>query len=233
MIHSIVFVQFTCLTVLSDNLCPGPLGLEPSTSYSMHFFTQSSSSFRSTCHTNAACSAAIPMLCHLYLVSLSAPYLEICLFNATHPPDHSALCSLKCHHIFFPYRPGLTSMQHAASHTTAVQPSSHNQRNVLIDKQLYQLPELIPTNSNSGRLEIRYDTIRDAILTYARKPTWVGLIYRTELTTKKCKNRKKTKSRKQICSEITVNSLGNPCIVNPEEEKERAAVWRIYRKESF
>ena len=26
-----------------------PLGLEPSTSYSMHFFTQSSSSFRSTC----------------------------------------------------------------------------------------------------------------------------------------------------------------------------------------
>jgi len=26
---------------------------------------------------------------------------------------------------------------------------------------------------------IRYDTIRDAILTCARKPTWVGLIYRT------------------------------------------------------
>ena len=33
---------------------------------------------------------------------------------------------------------------------------------------------------------IRYDTIRDAILTCARKPTWVGLIYRTETTTKKC-----------------------------------------------
>jgi len=29
-------------------------------------------------------------------------------------------------------------------------------------------------------------------------------------TTKKCKNRK-TKSRKQICSEITVNNPGNPC----------------------
>ena len=29
-----------------------PLGLEPSTSYSMHFFTQSSSSFRSTCPYN-------------------------------------------------------------------------------------------------------------------------------------------------------------------------------------
>ena len=41
-------------------------------------------------------------------------------------------------------------MHHAASHTTAVQPSSHNQRHVLIGKQWYQLPELIPTNSNSG-----------------------------------------------------------------------------------
>ena len=56
---------------------------------------------------------------------------------------------------------------------------------------------------------IRYDTIRDAILTCARNPTWVSLIYRTQPTTKKCKNRK-TKSRKQICSEITVNSPENP-----------------------
>ena len=56
---------------------------------------------------------------------------------------------------------------------------------------------------------IRYDTIRDAILTCARKPTRVSLIYRTEPTTKKCKT-EKTKSRKQICSEITVNNLGNP-----------------------
>ena len=40
-------------------------------------------------------------------------------------------------------RPGLTSMQHAVSHTTAVQPSSHNQRHVLIGKQRYQRPELI------------------------------------------------------------------------------------------
>ena len=57
---------------------------------------------------------------------------------------------------------------------------------------------------------IRYDTIRDAILTCARKPTWVSLIYRMQPTTKKCKNGT-TKSRKQICSEITVNSPGNPC----------------------
>ena len=34
-------------------------------------------------------------------------------------------------------------------------------------------------------LSLRYDTIRDAILTCARKPTLVSLIYRTETTTKK------------------------------------------------
>ena len=38
-----------------------------------------------------------------------------------------------------------------------------------------------------------YDTIRDAILTCARKPTWVSLIYRTEPTTKKCKTEKTKK----------------------------------------
>jgi len=66
---------------------------------------------------------------------------------------------------------------------------------------------------------IRYDTIRDVILTCARKPTWVSLIYHTEPTIKKCKNRKTT-SRKQICSEITVNCLGNPC----------SETWRRKRK---
>jgi len=36
-----------------------------------------------------------------------------------------------------------------------------------------------------------------------------------------------------MCSEITVNSLGNPCTVNPEEEKGRVAVGRICRKGSI
>jgi len=40
--------------------------------------------------------------------------------------------------------------------------------------------------------------------------TWVSLIYDTEPTTKKCKA-EKLKSNKRICSEVTVNSLGNPC----------------------
>jgi len=52
-IHGILPVQFTCLTVFSHNLCQVffglPLGLAPSTSYCIHFFTQSPSSFCSTC----------------------------------------------------------------------------------------------------------------------------------------------------------------------------------------
>jgi len=52
------------------------------------------------------------------------------------------------------------------------------------------------------------DTIRDAILTCAQKPTWVSLIYRTETDNEKVENRKKLKSKKRICSEVSVNSLG-------------------------
>jgi len=37
-------------------------------------------------------------------------------------------------------------------------------------------------------------TIQDAILTCARKPTRVGLIYRTETTTEKCKKTQKVKT---------------------------------------
>jgi len=72
------FIQFTYLTVFFDNLSPDPLWSSSwSTSYSMHFFTQSSS-FRSTCPSHSSlfcCSAVIPMLCHLHLISLSASSL--------------------------------------------------------------------------------------------------------------------------------------------------------------
>jgi len=40
--------------------------------------------FKAHAHTNAACSAVIPMLCHLYLVSVSAPYLGVCLLAYCH-----------------------------------------------------------------------------------------------------------------------------------------------------
>ena len=63
-------------------------------------------------------------------------YLELYFYlNITYPSNHSHLCLLKCQLIFFPYRPGLTSMQHTTSHTTAVQSPFHNQWYTHIGKQ--------------------------------------------------------------------------------------------------
>ena len=50
----------------------------------MHFFTQSSSSFRSTCPYQRS-------LCHLQLVSLSAPYLPVSSLTHTWYVRHEAL----------------------------------------------------------------------------------------------------------------------------------------------
>jgi len=56
----------------------------------------------------------------------------------------------------------------------------------------------------------------------------VSSIYRTELTTKKWKNRKtKKKLKKRICSEVSVNGLGNPCSQSWRRKR------RISRKEIF
>jgi len=46
-------------------------------------------------------------------------------------------------------------------------------------------PARITRRQTADQCTIRYDTIRDDILTRARKPTRVSLIYRTEPTTKK------------------------------------------------
>jgi len=81
-----------------------PLGLVPSTSYSIHFLTQSLSSFRSTCpyHRNLfRCSTEImssnsSLPPNFLLGTLSC--------NFTHPSYHSHLCPLKCHLIFLSYR---------------------------------------------------------------------------------------------------------------------------------
>ena len=83
-----------------------PLGLGPSASYVIHFFTQSSSS-HNTCpyHCNLLVMLSILNLSLNSLVQNLSFYL-----NAMHPFDHSYLCSLKCYLIFFPYRPGLTSL---------------------------------------------------------------------------------------------------------------------------
>ena len=57
---------------------------------------------------------------------------------------------------------------------------------------------------------IPYDTIRDAILTRAQKLTQVSLTYRTEPETKKWEKEKLKSKKRSICSEVSVNSPGNP-----------------------
>ena len=103
----------------------------------------------------------------------------------------------------------------------------------LLDIQAYCAVSVLSLN---GCQLIRYDTIRDDISTCARKPTWVGLIYRTETTTKNCKTEKLKSKNGYATSNSTrssaiaegprdascqlIKSLGNH-IVSPEEEKER------------
>jgi len=102
--------QFFCTT--SFHVLFGlPLGLEPCTSYSIHFFTQSVSFFRSTCpyHRNLFC-CSINMISSIPSLSLNSLLGTVFYLNITHPSDHSHLCLLKCHLIFFPDRPGLTSV---------------------------------------------------------------------------------------------------------------------------
>ena len=147
-LHAWWYFCTTSLQVLFGLL----LGLEPSTSYAIHFFTQAMFSFRNTCHTIAYCFAVVPRLYHLFLISLNSLLgtLSFTINNITHPSDHSHLCSLKCHLVFFPDRPGLTSMWHTTLHTTAIQPPSPNQWYIPSGKQWYQLPEFILSNLDSG-----------------------------------------------------------------------------------
>jgi len=87
-----------------------PLGLVPSTSYFIPgTFLHPVIVIATHAYTNGTCFAVVPRLYHLILVCLLTLYF--CL-NATHPCDHFHLFQLKCHLVFFSYRPVLTSMQH-------------------------------------------------------------------------------------------------------------------------
>jgi len=85
-VHGIILVQFTC--VFFHNLSPSFLWSTswpaPSTSYSIHFFTQSLSSFRSTCpyYRNLVCCSTEIMSSNPSL-SLN-PFLELYLVASHH-----------------------------------------------------------------------------------------------------------------------------------------------------
>ena len=77
----------------------------------------------------------------------------------------------------------------------------------------------------------RYDTIRNDILTCAQKLTQFTLIYLTEPTVKKRKTEKKLKIKKRICSEVSVNSAGNPW--SQSERRKGRLRWEGFAQKRF
>jgi len=86
-----------------------PLGLGPSTSYSMHFFTSHYLLFAEHAHTNAACSAVISMLSSIPSLSLS--YLLGNLSFSLVPHIHlTILISARWSATTFSFLPGQVSL---------------------------------------------------------------------------------------------------------------------------
>ena len=137
-VHSIflcsVYVPDSLFAPLLQVLFVLPLHLKPSTSYSIHFFTQSFF-FRNTC----------PYHCNLFCCST---WNSVFYHNITHPSDHSYLCPLNCHLIFFSCRPSLTSRQYTTVLCTYCH-SLHSPSHYPIGKQWYQLSEFNQSNSNT------------------------------------------------------------------------------------
>jgi len=111
MICGILHVQFTCLTVFFHNL----------STFSLVYVL----AWHPQLHTRYISSPSHCLFCCSTEIMSSNPCLSlscdsILWLNATHPFNHSHLCLLKCHLIFLSYRPGLTSMEHTTSHTTAL-----------------------------------------------------------------------------------------------------------------
>jgi len=112
-IHSILPIQFKCLTFCTTSLqvlfCL-PLGLAPSTSYSIHFFTQSLSSFCNTCpyHHNLFCCSTKIMSSNPCFSLKSLPgTLSFTLMPHIHPTIFISVCWSATS---FSYKSGLTFM---------------------------------------------------------------------------------------------------------------------------
>jgi len=149
-IYSILPVQFTCLHAWYSFAQPLsksfglPLGLAPFTSYSIPFFSQSLSSFCNTypyyhilfcCGTESTSSNP-----SLSFNSLLGTHFYL---NVTYPSDHSNLCLLTFHIIFFSYRPSLTSVQHTTLHTADVRfPSNYQWYFLLVSSGMDCLSKL-------------------------------------------------------------------------------------------
>jgi len=122
-----------------------PLGLAPSTSYSIHFFTQSLSSLCSTCpyHRNLYCCSTKIMSSN---PSLSRNPLLRTLSCSLMPHIHlTILISARWSAAWFSFLMGQVSLacKHTTLDTTAVQSPSYYQWCILTGKQWYQLSEFL------------------------------------------------------------------------------------------
>ena len=149
---------------LLHNLPPSPLlstsWSGTSTSYFVHFFTQWLSSFRNTCpyqHNLFCCSIKIMSFNPSLLFNSLLGTLSFTLTPHIHLTTH--LYPLKCHLIFFSCRPGLTSMQHTTSHTSAVQSPSHYQWDIVIGKQWYPTAWIYSIQFEFWSLKTKVDVI--------------------------------------------------------------------------
>jgi len=125
------------------------VGLEPSTSYSIHIFTQSASSFAAHTHTIATCFAVISVS-SIPSLSLSS-LLGTLSFTLTLHIHLTILISARWSATSFSFLTGQVPLPCSIQlRKTAIQPPSPNQWYIPIGKQWYQLPEFIPSNSDSG-----------------------------------------------------------------------------------
>ena len=130
-----------------------PLGLEPSTSYSIHFFTQSVSSFRSTCpyHRYLFC-CSINIISSIPSLSLNS-LLGSLSFTLTLHIHLTILISASWSATSFSFLTGQVSLPcTTTSHTTAIQPPSPNQLHIPIgNKLLLTREEVLLSSRNKGR----------------------------------------------------------------------------------
>jgi len=77
-------------------------------------------------------------------------------------------------------------MQHTTSLTTAIQPPSHCQWYNFIGKRRYQLPEFIPSNSNSGLHSCISNSLYTLATKYVKNAFAVGAPPRTPLGSLQC-----------------------------------------------
>jgi len=96
-------------------------------------------------HAISTCFAVVQRLYHLFLVSQLITWDFIFYLNITHPSDHSHLCSLKCH--LFSILIGQVSLPCSILlHTQLL----YSLPLLINDISLYQLPDFISSNLDSG-----------------------------------------------------------------------------------